>query len=365
MTRLSIELRYALSIGVPLLAALTLTPVVARLARRTGILDLPSAGKAHLQPTPYMGGVAVAAGFTSIGAVAAGPSGQLLVILLCAVAIGALGLVDDWRTVRPGPKLLVEAAAGVALWVVGVRAGLFGVAPLDLMLTVAWVILVTNSLNLLDNMDGLLSGVAAISALTFFAIAAGRGYYLVASLALAIAGACLGFLRHNFPPARIFLGDAGSLMIGFLLAALGLKLDLVGEDGLLRAAIPLLCLGVPLLDTALVILARWRDGRPIYRGGTDHSSHRLATLGLSDRQVALVNYGAQACFSSLAVWLALSSGGSTGLAVAVTAPISVAALVLLLRAPIPAVAPAPITTTHADIETTGESARAERPTTPH
>lgn len=142
-------------------------------------------------------------------------------------------------------------------------------------------------------MDGLASGVSAIAAFAFFVIAARRGDFLVASFALAVTGASVGFLRHNFPPARIFLGDAGSLFLGFLLAALGLKLDLVGETSFARFVIPTLVLGVPVFDTMLVVLDRFRDGRPVYRGGTDHSSHRMATLGLSHRAIALATYGLQ------------------------------------------------------------------------
>jgi UDP-GlcNAc:undecaprenyl-phosphate GlcNAc-1-phosphate transferase len=268
-----------------------------------------------------------------VGGLTAGASGQVLTILLCGLAVGILGFVDDWRTLGPGTKLLVEGAAGVALWLAGVRAGLFGVYALDLLLTVFWVVAVTNAMNLLDNMDGLLPGIAAIAGLSFFAIAAMRGDYLVASFALAVGGACLGFLRHNFPPARIFLGDAGSLLLGFLLAALGLKLDLVGEQGLLRAAIPVLALGVPLLDTLLVIVSRLWDGRAVYRGATDHASHRLVRLGLSGRSTALVLYGIQAGLSAVAVWLAGDSSHHTLVPVVVAGAVSLAALVFLLRLP--------------------------------
>lgn len=322
-----------LAFAAPFLATLLLTPIAARLATRLGLLDHPSSSKFHREATPYLGGLAVAGGLVLVGGLTAGASGQVLTILLCGLALGIVGLVDDWRTVGPGTKLVVEAASGVALWLVGVRAGLFGVDALDLLLTVFWVVAVTNAINLVDNMDGLLPGIAAIAALSLFAIAALQGDYLVASFALALAGASLGFLRHNFPPAKIFLGDAGSLLLGFLLAAVGLKLDLVGEQGLLRAAVPVLVLGLPLLDTCLVIVARLRSGRPAYRGATDHTSHRLARLGLSERTVALLLYGAQAGLCGLAVWLTGASSGDTVVAVAAAGAVALLAFLFLLALP--------------------------------
>jgi UDP-GlcNAc:undecaprenyl-phosphate/decaprenyl-phosphate GlcNAc-1-phosphate transferase len=299
------------------LATLLLTPVAAGLARRLGVLDQPADNKYHQQATPYLGGLAVAVGLVLVGGVAAGASGQLLTVLLGGLALSIVGLLDDRLFVGPILKLSVEVAAGVALWLVGVRAGLFGVEALDLLLTVFWVVAITNAVNLLDNMDGLCAGIAAISAMTFFAIAAGRGDYLVGSFALAVSGASLGFLRHNFPPARIFLGDSGTLLLGFLLAALGLKLDLVGEGGFVRSAIPVLVLGVAVFDTALVLIDRLRGGRRFYVGGTDHTSHRLARAGLSPRRVALTLYGAQIVLSGIALFL-LNSSTSVGMAVVAT-----------------------------------------------
>jgi UDP-GlcNAc:undecaprenyl-phosphate GlcNAc-1-phosphate transferase len=324
-------LRYALAFLVPLVVTLLVTPVAARLARRLGILDHPSEQKFHRDATPYLGGAALAAGLVAIGFLTTGASAQVFVILLGGLVLAVWGLMDDWVTVRPSVKLLVQASAGVALWFADVRAGLFGVEALDLALTVLWVVAVTNALNLLDNMDGLTAGVSAVAAFTFFAIAAARGDYLVASFALAVAGASLGFLRHNLPPATIFLGDAGALMLGFLLAALGLKLDLVGENGFVRSAVPVLILGVPFFDMVLVIVDRLRGRRPVFRGGTDHSSHRLSALGLSHGAVAAVIVAAEAIGCALAVTL-LEVGFDPAVAIAiVTGLIAIALLVLLLR----------------------------------
>ena len=296
------------------MVTLALTPLAGRLARRLDVIDHPAENKFHEQATPYLGGLALAIGLVLVAGVTAGASGQFLTIVVSGLALTIVGLLDDRLHVGPVLKLVVEIAAGIALWISGVGAGLFGVEVLDAALTVVWVVGITNAVNLLDNMDGLCSGVSAICAATLFSIAAIEGHYLVASLALAVAGASLGFLRHNFPPARIFLGDAGSLLLGFLLAALGLKLDIVGENGFVRSAVPILALGVPIFDTILVVFDRVRGGRRFYVGGTDHSSHRLARLGLSPRRVALTAYGAQVVASGLAL-VVLYGANAAGVAV--------------------------------------------------
>jgi UDP-GlcNAc:undecaprenyl-phosphate GlcNAc-1-phosphate transferase len=323
--------RYAASFTVAFVATLVLTPAAGRLARRWGILDQPTAQKFHGTATPYLGGLSVAIGLLAVGAVTAGASGQVVTIMICALAISALGFVDDWRTVGPMVKVVVESGAGMALWAVGVRAGLFGVAPLDFVLTVAWVVVVTNAMNILDNMDGIASGVSALAALTFFVIAAQRGDFLVGSFALAVAGASLGFLRYNYPPAKIFLGDGGSLLLGFLLSAMALKLDLVGVDGLIRGTVAILVMAVPLFDMTLVVISRLRGRRPIYIGGTDHSAHRMARLGWSHRRVAATLYLVQGLCCAVAVWLTHLRPGAILPVIAVEAALALVGLLLLLR----------------------------------
>jgi UDP-GlcNAc:undecaprenyl-phosphate/decaprenyl-phosphate GlcNAc-1-phosphate transferase len=323
--------RYGFAFGIPFLVTLLATPFVARTAIRRGLVDRPAPHKSHLNPTPYLGGAALAAGLGVTGIVAAGGSLQIATILVCAVAIGVMGLVDDARGLQPPIKLAVEAGAAVALYVTGSGGGVFGSPIPDLLLTVVWVVVITNALNLLDNMDGLAPGVAAMSAVAFFVISAAHGHVLVASVAAALIGASLGFLPHNAPPARVFLGDGGSLFVGFVLAALGLNLDLIGQGGVIRVAIPLLALAVPLFDTTLVVIARLRDGRPIFRGGTDHASHRLAARGLSHLQVALVAMGGQAACSAVAISLLAVSDGVVLAWAGVAAALTAGALLATLR----------------------------------
>src|SRR5512133_33140 len=188
--------RYLIAFGVPLLGALVLTPLMARIARRSGMLDAPHAGRFHSTATPYLGGIAIAGGLLLVSVLVSDAREQLVAILLCALAVTLLGRVDDVRGVGPAVKVSVEAGLGLVLWLVGIRAGLFGVPALDLALTIVWVVAVTNAVNILDNMDGVAAGVSAVCAFGLAAIAASRGEYLVASLALAVAGGCLGFLPY-------------------------------------------------------------------------------------------------------------------------------------------------------------------------
>ncbi len=299
---------YGFAFLLPLAATLLFTPVAAGVARRLGLIDRPNAQKVPIEVTPYLGGVAVAVGLVVAGLVIGSTVRQAAVVAACALVILLLGLVDDLRGLGPTVRVSVEASLAVVLWFEGVRAGFFGIPALDLVLTVVWIVAITNALNLLDNMDGLASGVTALASLAYFAIAVSQGDYLVASFAAALAGASVGFLRHNFPPARIFLGDAGSLLLGFLLAVLGLMLDLDVPNDVLRIGVQALILGVPVFDTTFVVVSRLRGGRPLLLGGKDHSSHRLAAFGLTGRQVALATYAAQLACSSIAVaWVIAGS----------------------------------------------------------
>jgi UDP-GlcNAc:undecaprenyl-phosphate GlcNAc-1-phosphate transferase len=305
VTTLDLVVLYGLAFLIPLAATLVFTPVAAVLARRFGVLDRPDERKAHLEPTPYLGGLALAIGFVAAGALIGDTGMQAFAIAGCALAMFLLGLVDDLRGLGVAVRVGVEVAVALVLWSVHIRAGLFGVPALDLMLTVIWVVVVVNALNLIDNMDGLASGVAAIAAFAFFVLAVSQDDYLVAALAAALAGTTVGFLRHNFPPARIFLGDAGSLLIGFMLAVLGLMVDIDVASPSARLVVQLLILGVPVFDTAFVVVARRRAGRPVLLGGTDHSSHRLSRLGLSGRGVAFAVYTAQLACSTVAIVIVL------------------------------------------------------------
>jgi UDP-GlcNAc:undecaprenyl-phosphate GlcNAc-1-phosphate transferase len=196
------------------------------------------------------------------------------------VALALLGLADDLRGLPVWLRLVVEVGAGVVVYATGTRAHLAGAGlGLDAVVTVAWVVGITNAFNLLDNMDGLSAGVATIASFWFFVVGVVNGQYFVAILALALVGCAAGFLRHNRFPARIYMGDAGSLYLGFVLSVLALRLRSYAS---LRVTflVPVMILAVPIFDTALVVVARAIQRRSPFHGGQDHTSHRLVFVGL-------------------------------------------------------------------------------------
>lgn len=277
------------AIGAFLLAALVslvLTPVAIVTAVRLGVLDRPGAHKSHTTPTPYLGGiaivVAVALSISLAAAQRADPGSlvQLGGLLITAVLVAVVGLVDDLRGLPVTVRFGAQFAAALSLWQLGIRAEVTQVVWLDLAVTVIWVVGITNAMNLLDNMDALTASTATIASLWFGVIGIVNGQVLVAALAFAVAGGAAGFLRDNRPPARIYMGDAGSLFLGVMLAALGMLVELPVRP-IIAVAIPVLVLTVPVLDTALVIIARVRHGISPFQGGKDHTSHRLVRLGLS------------------------------------------------------------------------------------
>ncbi len=265
---------------------LLLTPVAMAVAIRVGVWDRPGGHKSHLSSVPYLGGVAIVVAFSGsvIGAAVIDPpqtgQGELTIVLLLALGLAVVGLVDDLLNLSAAVRLVVEVLCAVQLWRMDTGITITGEQALDLILTILWVVGITNAFNLLDNMDGLAAGQAALCALTLFAIAAANGQFLVAALAIGLAGCASGFLRHNFHPARIYMGDGGALFLGFLIAYLGIKLRFessVSESFL----IPVLACSVPILDTTLVTVSRLATGRNPFQGGQDHVSHRLVRSGLS------------------------------------------------------------------------------------
>ena len=263
-----------------------LTPFLIAYATRANLLDLPGGHKSHERAIPYLGGVAIVVAFVAatvaMSIIQPPHSGrtELLVILGIALALSAMGLIDDLKELSPTWRIVVEIAAAVAVWAFGNGTNVTDIQALDLGLTVLWFVGITNAFNLLDNMDGLAAGLAAIVSLTIFAIAANNGQFLVAALSIGLAGCAVGFLRHNFHPARIYMGDGGALFLGFVIAYLGIKLRF--ESGRkLSALIPVLVCSIAVLDTTLVTASRLIAKRNPFQGGRDHISHRLVKLGLS------------------------------------------------------------------------------------
>lgn len=278
--------------GIALFFALLGTPAVRRLAFALGLISIPRADRAHREPTAMMGGVAIYLGATVallLGGVVASiwlsswkTLNELAGILAGATVMGAVGLWDDRVRLKPLPKLLAQIVAVALPIISGVYIQLPIPMPLNIALTFVWVLYVTNGINFSDNMDGVAGGISAVAAAFFTLIAAMNGQFLVSALAAAVTGACLGFLRYNLPlpRAQIFMGDAGALFLGLVLANLGIKLRFPDNVNFVTWMVPILVLGVPLFDTTMVFISRFRRGVSPMQGGVDHTSHRLARLGL-------------------------------------------------------------------------------------
>ncbi|MBK9715623.1 MAG: undecaprenyl/decaprenyl-phosphate alpha-N-acetylglucosaminyl 1-phosphate transferase [Kouleothrix sp.] len=288
------------------------TPVVRRLALHAGVVDAPNARKIHAAPVPLLGGAAIYAAFM-VGLIALGDRAfvrELVGILLGATLVSLFGLADDRWGLHAYMKLGGQLLAGVVLLLGGTQVNLFADHPwLNWAITLIWVVGITNALNLLDNMDGLSGGVTTVAAAFFLLLAAmGRPpQILVGAMAAALIGACIGFLRYNLNPATIFMGDTGSLFLGFLLAALGIKLRFPSNVPWVTWLVPVCVLALPIFDTTLVFVSRLRRGRnPLTTPGKDHLSHRLVALGLTRREAVLTCYLIGGACGMVAIYIAQS-----------------------------------------------------------
>jgi len=296
-----------LAFAVAALVTLVCTPVALRVAKRWNCFDIPAAGKSHKVPIPYLGGLAMVIPFVLVAVVAGlvetpdrHDVPDLAVFLAMAVGLAVLGLVDDLRGLSPWPRLALEIGAGIGVWTTTSTTWLPGPRPMQAVATVCWVVIVTNSFNLLDNMDGLAAGVAAVSSIFLFAVALENGQFILGALALGLAGCAIGFLPYNFHPARIYMGDSGSLFLGFVLAVLSLDLRFPVFTQV-TFVVPLLIVGVALFDTTLVAITRLLHGRTPLQGGLDHVSHRLVFVGLSTRAAVCLLYSVAVALGGIAL----------------------------------------------------------------
>jgi UDP-GlcNAc:undecaprenyl-phosphate GlcNAc-1-phosphate transferase len=337
---------YIIIFFVALAVSTVATPIARRIAIRLGVVDMPGARKIHASPIPLLGGVAVYFAFLLAVLLLGGdhPPGflrQPAAILAGGTLVAAVGFWDDSRGKRLGPpaKLAAEfLGAAILIWA-GVQVEFLRQPVLNAAVTVLWVVGVTNAVNFLDNMDGLSTGVAAVAAAFFFLLAITNGQFLVASLSAALLGAALGFLRYNFiltgstGKATIFIGDTGALFIGFVLAALGMKLRFDNTD-LVTWMIPVLVLGLPVFDTTLVMISRLRRRVAPYVGGKDHFSHRLVTLGLTRREAVLVLYLIAVAFGMCALFLLSASIEEAYFTAGVVAATCLIVLIRLEKVPV-------------------------------
>ncbi len=312
-------LQTSLVFGLALVLSLVLTPVARRLALRTGFVDRPVARSMHTEPVPYLGGLAIFLAFS--GAVLFGggtPDREVIGILVCGALIVALGMVDDRIRLSAKSKLFGQVAIAAALVYLfdvkidyihsplGDRWVFFGAwaGPL----TIFWLVSFINVVNLIDGLDGLAAGISTIAALTLLLVSLQQQFAGAMVLTAALAGAAIGFLRYNFNPAKIFMGDAGSMFLGYALAA-------ISVHGLLKTTltvgvfVPVLTLALPIFDTAFAIIRRVASGRSIGEADKDHLHHRLLRLGLSHRTTVLVMW-------AISAWLGLSAVAVTEVSLA-------------------------------------------------
>lgn len=309
---------------ISIVSSLIITPVVVRIAEALGVYDSPDDDRrVHTRPIPRVGGVAVfAATVLGLSAWAMPVRSEELFsshwIFFISVVFGgailfAAGLVDDVRGLKPLSKLLAQCVAASLVYALGLRVEVLSIGAesqialgwLSLPLTVLWVVGVTNAFNLIDGLDGLATGVALVALATIMAVAVTLGNTDVVVVCVALIGALVGFLRYNFNPARVFLGDSGSLFVGFMLAILSVHGSLKSATAVLTI-VPLFALALPLLDTSLAIARRFLRGVPLSVADAGHIHHRLLALGLTHRRAVLVMYVLATVLAVLGVALAFS-----------------------------------------------------------
>src|ERR1700732_2778655 len=333
-----------LAFFIALFASVMLVVPVRALALRVGMVDLPGPRKVHLQPIPLLGGLAMyAAVVIAVLFAFQGPArAQIVGILIGATLVAGVGILDDQGLLHHQVKLFVGMPLAAAILLVsGIRAQVFSVLVggrsgdfLDAVLTVVWVVGITASFSILDHMDGLCAGVAAMASIFFAMLAYLNGQTLVTTLAAAVLGGATGFLRWNFKPAKIFMGDGGAMFLGFLMATLGLKLRLDHANHFSAWLAPLLILGVTIFDTTLVTLSPSRRGLlPFTTPGKDHTAHRLANLGWGQRGAVLALYSLGALTGAAAILVSYVPARGALFAAAIAAALVLLGVALLERAP--------------------------------
>ena len=323
---------YMLIFLTALMLAVSSTPAARWIAPRLGFMDLPDARRVHRHPIPRLGGAAIylaaIAALLIFGEQFSIP--QAVGVLLGATLVSFFGLWDDRRSLSPALKLLGQFVAAGILLMTNVRVGIFPYQWLNAVITLVWVIGITNAMNLLDNMDGLSGGVGAVASAFFLLLAAMNGQFLVGALSAALLGACVGFLVYNLNPASIIMGDSGALFLGFMLASVGIKLRFPENVYIVTWMVPVLILSVPIFDTTLVVVSRLlRRVNPLTTPGKDHLSHRLVNMGFTQREAVMILYLVGGALGLLAVFVTQATileGYAVGVMVALSGIVALVAL---------------------------------------
>lgn len=301
---------YILAFIIALLASWVLTPYVKKLAFRIGALDKPDGRKVHHGIMPRLGGLAIYLAFVIAVLATMHMTRDIFALLLGGTVIVIVGILDDKYQLPAKVKLLGQIAAAFVLvlfdikieWLNNPWGGYFYLEYFSVPLTVFWIVSFTNVVNLMDGLDGLAAGVSGIASVTVILVALQQGFYPVAVITAALAGGIIGFIRYNFNPASIFMGDTGSMFIGYMLAAISI-FGAVKSAATIALLVPAVALGLPIMDTAFAIVRRYTNGRPIFQPDKGHLHHRLLAMGLSQRQAVLLMYVISAVLGIAAILL--------------------------------------------------------------
>lgn len=320
--------RLLLAFALPLLLVFFTVPIAIAVARRTGFVDSPKGYKAHPRPTPYLGGSAVMAAALPVAGVL-GHDGLATYwpLLVGAAVLWAVGTVDDRLNLSPWLRVALEIGVAWLLWSSGIGWSFLDSGAANLLLTAFWVVAIVNAFNLMDNLDGAASTVGVVGAATAAAIASIGGATPAAVIAIALCGALLGFLRFNLSkPSRIFLGDGGSMPVGFLIAGTLMAAPMGSATGWATVAVAGLAAGLPIFDTTLVVISRRRRGAPVLSGATDHTTHRLRAIVGSPQAVCAVLAVVQAVLCGFAIEATRLGNGAVIAVVLVAAALGAAAI---------------------------------------
>lgn len=308
---------------IAVLVAYLATPQVIKIAVKSGAMDAPDQRKVHKNPIPRMGGLAIYLGFLlavlviGLGTAEFYLSREIVGLLVGGTCILMLGIIDDLIQLSAKVKLLGQICSALMLVLFDIRidwlSNPFGdmiyLDYLSVPLTVLWIVSMTNTVNLIDGLDGLAAGVSTIAATTILLVALQQNFIAVAILTAALAGSALGFLQHNFNPAKIFMGDTGSMFLGYMLAAISV-IGTVKSAATIALVVPIVALGLPIMDTAFAIIRRYSNGKPIFKPDKGHLHHRLLEMGLTQRQAVLLMYVISGCLGLSAIAVTEVTRGS-------------------------------------------------------
>lgn len=317
---MTLDSDYVLAFIGSLLISFVSTPLMIKIANVFRIYDVPNEKhKAHTHAVPYLGGIAVVLSVVVVSGIGISlrleprvPIALLASsILLPAVLLSVVGLVDDIKKLSPWPRFLIQTIAGVFTSVVlatsSTISNLFDIPWLDFAMTTIWIVGIVNSINFLDNHDGVVAGIVATTSFVLFAISTMSSQYLIATLALTLSGSCAGFLFWNKTPAKIYMGDSGALFLGALLAGLLIRFKPQDGDRFSTSLIPILLVALPILDTSIAVISRLIRGKSPFEGGRDHLAHRLLRERKSSKTTAQLLWLINGVFASLAFLLLIIS----------------------------------------------------------